>query len=1104
MKKQLLMLCATLIGLFSFAQNALVHYKVDGNLFPEAGYDTSLSPVLTKSSGTGYNNSNTMLETNDSNEYAELSINTIGKSNLVLSFYISIGETWGSWTIYTDNGSGGAVDNEIGGPYIIGGGVFIQGARTINFPIPASALNKTNVKFRIKSSFPSIFGAQIGSDLRLDNIKILGGNPNIRVYSSSDTFIPDLSPASVALNTDFLTSQTTGSAVTKNFRVRNFNGAILSKLNVDTIKVSGANAGDFTVSPIQLLGIDATASGTGTYKQFSVSFLPLADGIRTAEIILISNAAPSPYTFTVVGVGASCELKISNYAINQMVPWTGTETQTLPAKYVSTGLPVGSGDLIGGNSCAPSPNIGQLFPSNNLPFIGCVNDKNLYNSPSQSLIVRNTTKEIEFGGSLGLDISKQKKISIQFNIAAFGKSSNRGVNSNAYITLSVLKPDGLTWSEEMKLLGSDTTGNYFNYAFGNGDVFTGSYDGNNLATQANNVDGGWFGTSYTFRAMKLDFPSVNLQRLKFRIKAYTPDDQGMWLIDDVRVVTSNSEYRTYRTDGKWVDSDNVVVTDPVEATKSFENYKAIIKGNYTVPAQGLTICECEVDNVAGAKLNIPQNTVLTVRGNIINNAGVGNFIATDGSNLMQIENDAVNTGDITAQKLFTFTVPVPPTPNRQQYNYVISPVVGQNLKTIYLGNPATLFHVESTNNFGTSSGAYIPGRALAVKEPATSFVAANSVTAEFKGVPFNGELAYPLAYTTTNPTVNHGYNLVGNPYPSNLDLQKLYNYNRGGFNNKNVIDPTFQFWDNRGNTQLTQQGSSYNGANYAKFNVINGTGVPAGGTAAPGAIHPVRTPNQFVKVGTGFMVRAKSTANGQPLYFNNSMRSSDNTGPGFFGKEGSRDRFWLSFTTPTEMQFMNAVVYFPNGDNGYGLDDSDASSSSERIYSIVDEHEIAIQGRAPFTVDDKVDLGFSAFVSGTHTISIYDKEGVFAQGQNIYLKDKQTGVITNLSQNSYTFTTDAGENTGRFEIIYKPETILVTDSVSKDQIVVYRDQDNFVIQSPKTIASVEVYEMSGKLFKVLKPNNKQAVLEGATLARGIYILHIKATDGEVTNKKIIR
>ena len=293
MKKQLLMLCATLIGLFSFAQNALVHYKVDGNLFPEAGYDTSLSPVLTKSSGTGYNNSNTMLETNDSNEYAELSINTIGKSNLVLSFYISIGETWGSWTIYTDNGSGGAVDNEIGGPYIIGGGVFIQGARTINFPIPASALNKTNVKFRIKSSFPSIFGAQIGSDLRLDNIKILGGNPNIRVYSSSDTFIPDLSPASVALNTDFLTSQTTGSAVTKNFRVRNFNGAILSKLNVDTIKVSGANAGDFTVSPIQLLGIDATASGTGTYKQFSVSFLPLADGIRTAEIILISNAAPS-------------------------------------------------------------------------------------------------------------------------------------------------------------------------------------------------------------------------------------------------------------------------------------------------------------------------------------------------------------------------------------------------------------------------------------------------------------------------------------------------------------------------------------------------------------------------------------------------------------------------------------------------------------------------------------------------------------------------------------------------------------------------------------------------------------------------------------------
>lgn len=1096
MKKQLLILLTLLVGVISYAQNTLVHYKVEGNLSPESGYDVGLAPDLTKSSGMGYNGGNTQLQTNDSNEYAELSINTIGRTNLTLSFYISIASGWGDWTVYTDNGTGGVVETQVGGINRLG--FLVGNARTINIAIPDTALNKGLVKFRIQSSFGSFLGIQAGTNLRLDDIKILSGSPSIKVYSDANAFIQHLSPASILLNTDFGTVQTTAAtAITKTFRVRNFKGEPTSQLNISNIEVSGVNAGDFSVSPTSISNIAVTDSDTGnssTYKTFNISFLPQGDGIRTAEITLTSNAAPSPYTFTVIGVGASCTLVVSNYAENQM---SFGGSPTLFAKHVNDDSPIVIGDLIGGTSCVPSPNIGRLYPSRN-SWGKCVNDINLYNSPSQSLIVTGTPKEIEFGGPLGLDVSKQKNVSIQFNIAAFGKSRDRGVNSNAYITLSVLKPDGVTWSEEMKLLGSDTAGNYFNYAFGNGDVFTGSYDGNNLATQANNIDGGWFGTSYTFRAMKLDFPSVNLQRLKFRIKAYTPDDQGMWLIDDVRVVTSNSEYRTYRADGKWANSDNVVVTDPVEATKSFKNYKAIIKGNYTVPAQGLTICECEVED--GTTLNIPQNTVMAVRGNIFNKGDGTNFTVADGGNLLQVENGAINTGNITAQKEFTFTDGSVAANDRRQYNYVISPVVGQNIKTIYAGNPAVIAYNESTNYFVNSNGNYIPGKGFGVKEPTKAAVSASTVTANYVGVPYNGILNYPLEFTTGKTDANQGYNLVGNPYPSNLNIEALYDANTS------KIGATFYFWDNRGNTEYAQLGSNYGGDNYAKYNAVADTGVGTG-VKAPSVPGVGRVPNRYVKVGTGFLVQALKTAKGQTLDFNNTMRSADNSGPGFLGRSGQsqeKDRYWLTLKTPSDLEFMNAVVYLANGSKAFGPEDTETFGGSDDIFTIADEKKLAIQGRHLFTDTDEVELGMSLFRSGEHTISIYDKEGVFANGQSIYLKDREKGIITNLSEGSYTFTANAGQYSGRFQILYRPETTLATDAAVKDDVLVYRDGEDFVVKSKtKKITNVQVYDMNGRLIITLQPNNTKTIINATQLQHGMYILKISQGD-MVTGRKIIK
>ncbi len=480
------------------------------------------------------------------------------------------------------------------------------------------------------------------------------------------------------------------------------------------------------------------------------------------------------------------------------------------------------------------------------------------------------------------------------------------------------------------------------------------------------------------------------------------------------------------------------------------------------------------------------------------NAGTGNnVVIQDGGNLLQ-GNDlpaVANSGNIRVEKLFTFTYYAPN--NRQQYNYVSSPVIGGNLKDIYPGSPATLYHNQATNTFFNSSGANITGRALAVKEPSTTAVAAQTVTAAFNGVPFNGILNYPLAYTVATG-VNPGFNLVGNPYPSNIDLELLYE------DNKDKIEATFWLWDNRGNTEFKQLGSSYTGDNYAKYNAVSGTGVGIGFKAPNSPNNSVREPNQFVKVATGFMVRAKSDANTKKLDYKNSIRTSDNTGPGFFGKGAAKDRFWLTMETPSGMNFTNAVVYFANGKENYGPEDTKTFNSSDAIYTVVGDQKLAINGKGVFQSTDKVDLGLSHFVNGNYTISSGKKEGVFANGQHIYLKDRQTGIITNLTEGAYTFTANAGETTGRFEIMYQPETVLGTDGTAKEELKVYRDGQEYVISSPgRKITGVEVYDTSGKLMMKSTTAQTEVRLNGNTWTDGVYILKI-SRDGEVITKKVLK
>lgn len=523
------------------------------------------------------------------------------------------------------------------------------------------------------------------------------------------------------------------------------------------------------------------------------------------------------------------------------------------------------------------------------------------------------------------------------------------------------------------------------------------------------------------------------------------------------------------------------------------------------PVNILTGGDFEAKNVkvvTGGTLTINKDASLKIQDYIRNETGsaANVVVESDGSLVQFNEGNTINTGSITAKRVLNLSS------GRQQFNYLISPLEGQSLKTIYPGMGYVLYHNEANNFFYNSSGAYIKGRALALQEPNLTAVPATTVTAVFTGYPTNGAFSYGLVNTNVTNTVSRGFNLVGNPYPSNIDLITLYSIN-GGASGK--LSPTFSFWDNRANNQIKQMGDGYGQQAYAQFIATappsEGTGVLATGDTT--ALEGTNKPTRYVKMGQGFMVQSKVAS--LPLQFNNTIRTTEKGTVSFFGKGAQStktpiDRYWLNMITPGNQATQIAVVYFEGGNNSFGIDDAFSLGGSDAVYSIVGTEKVSINGKNSFVTTDVVPLGTTHFVAGNYTFALQDKEGVFASGQPIYLKDKQTGVITNLSEGQYIFTANAGESTGRFEIVYQSETVLATDDGVKKEIQVYRDGSDFVVKaSTKKITELQMYDASGKLIKQLQPDSKEISIDLGFLNNGVYFLKIIQGD-LVSVKKIIK
>jgi len=167
--------------------------------------------------------------------------------------------------------------------------------------------------------------------------------------------------------------------------------------------------------------------------------------------------------------------------------------------------------------------------------------------------------------------------------------------------------------------------------------------------------------------------------------------------------------------------------------------------------------------------------------------------------------------------------------------------------------------------------------------------------------------------------------------------------------------------------------------------------------------------------------------------------------------------------------------------------------------------KLAIQGKADvFSAGDVVSLGNVYSTDGSYSIKLQDAEGLFDGSQKIYLRDKLLNKYIDMtSDQSYQFTAVKGTDNTRFEIVYKDQSVLSSDSAVKSDFIVYKDGNEQVIKSYKKLGRIELFDASGKLIRSYVATSNEFRIDTSTLMNALYIIKINDS-GEIRTKKFIK
>ncbi len=503
----------------------------------------------------------------------------------------------------------------------------------------------------------------------------------------------------------------------------------------------------------------------------------------------------------------------------------------------------------------------------------------------------------------------------------------------------------------------------------------------------------------------------------------------------------------------------------------------LFAGNYTLSGS------FEVESATiqtGATVTIPDGSVF------ISNTEMNSI---DGSVVVESGGSLVTYGDVfganyTIERTTTFDQ------STGRYSIVGSPI--QNANFSVLGSNSLVYGYDQSELYNPTGNAgldrFKTPTTLGITEMAvgkgyfSAFTGDANGQINFVGTPNTDDINVTLDFTdhaASEETDFEGFNLISNPYPSAISYSSFITGNSAA-----DINGSIYLWDD-----FDSQNSRGDNSDYLIVNTLGNTDSRSNGEAKW---------DGNIRSGQGFFVKANSATS---VSFTNSMRvTGNNTDGGFFRVDESEIQSLKLRLSDGNSTKAIVIGFAPDAtlDMDSQYDAMSWSGNDYAFYSLSGTKQLAIQGLPQFYTGE-IALGFYASEEGQQTISLMDvknQEGIDV----VFLKDKLTGEVINLREQSYTFTVSAGETNDRFVLQAFPNNVTGVEEKLEQQIFSYSDYGNlYVVFKTNDIkeANFTMFDLSGRMLlnQNSEINANRWQVDTDKIPTNIYILMIKTEKG---------
>lgn len=851
-----------------------------------------------------------------------------------------------------------------------------------------------------------------------------------------------------------------------------------TSLTISNILVSGVYASDFQISSFPATNI---AAGESTY--FTVLFDPSSVGVRTATIEINSDDPSNPiYSFAIQGTGLDYIECGYNFLSEVVAKQDFEPGSTIPilGYSVSNGFATVSGGTAFAENASPLVAVPR--------FIG-----------TKSLQVNNSFCSLLFDSVNTININDP---SFNFRLASFSKTPSEGSENGDYVSVAISTNGGNSWSNEIKVTGSSQA--KWSFLSGTG-IAQSTYFGTDFVIDFIPTATGFLTTEGYSKISLNGLPKTT--DLRIRITIVNNNINEVWAIDDIQLM-GKIQASTVWNGSSW--SNGI----PNNFTK------AIIDGNYDTLLNGnITTCKCHINS--GKSLVIGSNSYLSSESDITN---FGDLIVEDSGAIIQNDDYALNTGNATVKRnanIRKLDYVYWSSPLQQFSVNLISPNTSSSF--IWKWNPILNNPNGGVGFWSPSAGDIMEvGKGYIVRGPNGFGTTPQAFTSIFSGSTINNGLINctiargPMttsslsSFTSLNgvpfSVYDDNWNLIGNPYPSALNVDSFLLYN--AIDNP-VIEGSVRLW-----THGTLPSSSVNPFyssylyNYTANDYIthNGTATLSGPNGFNGFIASCQS--FFVLMNEGNQANAQVT-------FKNFMRENSlNSNSQFYRNQSisssiEKHRVWLDLVSDTGNATRTVIGYLNNATYQKDVlyDAFTKLDGNQNFYTLIDDQKVCIQGRPlPFENSDIIPLGFSIPTSGNYTIAIGALDGLFLTNQDIFIQDTLLDITHNLKQSPYQFFSNLGTYNNRFIIKYLNTSLsLNNDFTHLDFNIAANSQDNIIsIKSNEIIDSIIVFDLLGRVLIDKKEINLENlhIKELAANNQGLLV-RVKFINESVVTKKII-